>query len=123
MYVHTTNTSLVILRSKYYSDEQIKNNETDGLHGTCGGDLVGNMGETDHVEDRGVDGNTIFKWILVKYNEDVDCISLAQGRGKLGGFCEQGNAPWESIKCVKFGRLSDYLLLKTNSLQWSWLVG
>jgi hypothetical protein len=29
--------------------------------------LVGKPEERDHSEDRGVDGNTIFEWILGKY--------------------------------------------------------
>jgi hypothetical protein len=34
------------------------------------------------LEDPGVDGRTILKWIFEKWDGDVDCIDLAQDRDR-----------------------------------------
>ena len=38
------------------------------------------MREGDRLEDVGLDGWIILKWIFGKWNGDMDCIDLAQDR-------------------------------------------
>jgi hypothetical protein len=38
----------------------------------------GDLMEGDHLEDRGVDGTIILKWIFKKWDGDMDWIELAQ---------------------------------------------
>jgi hypothetical protein len=42
----------------------------------------GNLKERDHLEDRRADGRIILKLILLNRNGGMDCINLAQDRGK-----------------------------------------
>jgi hypothetical protein len=44
-----------------------------------------NLREGDHVEDSGIDGSIIFKWIFEKWNGGggMDCINLAQDWDRL----------------------------------------
>jgi hypothetical protein len=44
--------------------------------------LVGNLRERDHLEDIDVDGQIILKWIFKKQDGGMDCIDLAQDRGR-----------------------------------------
>jgi hypothetical protein len=37
----------------------------------------GKLRERHHLQDQGVDGSIILKWIFKKYEEYVDCIDLA----------------------------------------------
>jgi len=41
---------------------------------------LGNMQETDHVEDLGIDGRVVLKWVLRNTWEAVDWINLAHDR-------------------------------------------
>jgi hypothetical protein len=61
-----------VLLTRYYSGDQIKKNE---MGGTCStyGDRTGaymvwwgNLRKRDHLEDQGLDGRIILKWILKK---------------------------------------------------------
>jgi len=63
--------------------------------------LVGRLEEWIHLEDRGVDGSIILKWV-VKNWDGVDWIGLAQERGRVAGCCERGNEPSGSVKCGEF---------------------
>jgi hypothetical protein len=58
----------------------------------------GNLREKDHVEDRGVDGTIILKWVLEKWDGGMDWIDLTE----MAGFCARGNEPSVSIRCVEF---------------------
>jgi hypothetical protein len=41
----------------------------------------GNMRDRDHLEDTGVNGSIILKWVFHKYDEgSVDCINLSHDR-------------------------------------------
>jgi hypothetical protein len=42
----------------------------------------------DHLENLGIDGRIILKWILGKHFESVDWIHLAQDRDHLVGSCD-----------------------------------
>jgi hypothetical protein len=62
------------------------------------GDLRGR----DHIEELGVDGRRILKWIFRKWDGSMYYIYLAQDRGQMTGACECGNEPSGSIKCGEF---------------------
>jgi hypothetical protein len=38
----------------------------------------GSLRERDHIEDLGVDGRIILKWIFKKWDGGMDCVDLAQ---------------------------------------------
>jgi len=49
----------------------------------CTGFWWGNLGETDHLEDPGIDGWIILHWVFRKWNEGgMDSIDLAQDRDR-----------------------------------------
>jgi hypothetical protein len=52
--------------------------------------------------------------------EGVDWINLAEDRDEWQPFCEQGNDPLDSIKCLEFiDQLSNCYLLRKDSLPWN----
>jgi hypothetical protein len=56
----------------------------------------------DHLEDLGVKGSLVLKWIFVKYDVKVYTIDLAgSGYGPLSGFCEHGDEHSGSIKVTE----------------------
>jgi len=80
----------------------------------------GNLRDTDHLEDPGVDGKVILRWIFRKWDVGVWTESSCLRIGTGGGTCECGNEPLGSIKC---GEFLDWLrtcwLLKKDSTPWS----
>jgi hypothetical protein len=50
-----------------------------GRRGACSVS-VGNLREGCHLEDKGIDGKIILKWILKKWRGGLDWIDLAQNR-------------------------------------------
>ena len=43
---------------------------------------MGNLRERDHLEDPGLDGRIILRWIFRKWDGGVDWIDLAQNRDR-----------------------------------------
>jgi len=66
------------------------------------GFLWGNMRERDYLEDPGVDGNIILRWIFRKSDVGVWTGSIWLRLGTGGGHCECGNETRGSIKCGEF---------------------
>jgi hypothetical protein len=49
-----------------------------GKEEACAGFRWGNLRERDHLEDPGIDGRIILKWIFKKWVWEMDWIGLAQ---------------------------------------------
>jgi hypothetical protein len=67
--------------TKYYLGDQIKKNDMDGGCSTYGGEER----ERDHLEDPGLDGRRVLKWIFGKWDGGTrtGLIWLRIGRGGL----------------------------------------
>jgi hypothetical protein len=63
-------------------------------------DLVGKPGGREHLEDPGVDGRTILKWIFKKWDVGHGVVPSVSEKGQMVGTCDCGNEPSESIKCM-----------------------
>jgi len=62
---------------------------------------LGNLRERDHLEDSGLDGTIMLRWIFRKWDVGV-WIGLNWLRiGQVAGTCECGNGPSVFIKCGK----------------------
>jgi hypothetical protein len=59
----------------------------------------GNPRERDHLEDPGIDGRIILRWISRKWNMEVWTGSSWLRIGTGARTCECGNEPSVSIKC------------------------
>jgi len=61
-----------------------------------------NLRERDHLEDPGIDGRIILRWIIRKSDVGgLDWVKLAQDRQVMGTY-ECGNEPSGYIKCGEF---------------------
>jgi hypothetical protein len=65
--------------------------------------LVGKRDGRNHLEDPGIDGRIISKWIFERFNaEGHGPDQSGLGQGQVAGCCECGNEPSGSIKCGEF---------------------
>jgi hypothetical protein len=63
--------------------------------------MINTTAVLNHLENPGIDGRIILKWILEKCDGDMDWIDLAQDR-QVADSCERGNEPSGSTKCGEF---------------------
>jgi hypothetical protein len=59
---------------------------------------LGNLRERDHLEDTGLGGEIILRWVLRKWDVGTWTRSSWLRKGTGGGTCECGNEPSVSIK-------------------------
>jgi len=62
----------------------------------------GNLRESAHSEDPGVDGRIILRWIFRKWNVGVWTGSSCLRMGTGGGLSKGSNEPSGSIECQEF---------------------
>ena len=62
----------------------------------------GNLRDRDHLEDPGVDGRIILRWIFRKWDVKNGLDRSGSGEGQVAGTCECGNEPSGSINCGEF---------------------
>jgi len=55
--------------------------------------------KNDHLEDPGLGGRIILRWLFRKWDGGMDWIELAQDRDR---WWARGNGPSSSIKCGEF---------------------
>jgi len=78
----------------------------------------GEIWKKDFLEDQGVDGNALLKWILSKQEERAWELLIWLMIGLMTGCCEHGNELSVSIIREEF---TNCQLPKTNSVAWSYL--
>jgi hypothetical protein len=64
--------------------------------------LVGKPEGRNHLEDPGVDGRIILKWIFERLDGGHGLDRSGSGSGQVAGFCKYGDEPSGSIKCGEF---------------------
>jgi hypothetical protein len=58
--------------------------------------------ERVHLQDLGVDGMIILKWISKRWDGEAWTGVFCSGYGQVAGTCECGNEPSGSIECGEF---------------------
>jgi hypothetical protein len=66
------------------------------------GSWWGSLGAGHRLEDRGVNGRIILKWILERWVGKHELYGSGSGQGQVVGCYECGNKPSGSIKCGGF---------------------
>jgi hypothetical protein len=78
---------MICTLTKYYAGDEVEN-EMGRACSTCGGEerciggWWGNLRKKDHLEDTGVDGRTILRWIFREWDGGIGCIDLAHDRDR-----------------------------------------
>jgi hypothetical protein len=62
----------------------------------------GNLKERARLEDLGIDGRILLRWIFRKWDGGHGLDSSGSGKGQVAGTCNCSNEPSSSIKCGKF---------------------
>jgi hypothetical protein len=68
----------------------------------CTGFWWGNLRVRDHLEDPGIDGRIILRWIFRKWDRGHGLNRYGSGELQVVETCECGNEPSGSIKCREF---------------------
>jgi len=59
------------------------------------------MRERDHLEDLGIDGKIILKWLFEKWDGEHGLDWSGSQKGQVAGYCECGYEPLSFIECEK----------------------
>ena len=58
--------------------------------------------EREHLDDSGVHGRIILRWIFRKWEAEHGLDSSISGEGQVVSCCKRGNEHSGSIRCVEF---------------------
>jgi hypothetical protein len=56
----------------------------------------------DHLEDPGIDGRIVLRWIIKKWDVGHGLDQAGSGQGQVAGTCDCGNEPSGPIKHKEF---------------------
>ena len=93
------------------------------LEEACPGFWQGDLRERDHLEDLGVDGRIILKWISKKQDGVRRLDWFCSDQGQVAGCCEQGNELQGSIQFGEFfDQVKNVYVLKKDFVPYSQLA-